>query len=47
MDILCVGDKSPMQRGFFSKNMGDLLSILGFLRRLYNFYNFVVISSLM
>ena len=39
MNILSVGDKSPMQRGFFTNSMGDLLSTLGFLGGLYNFCN--------
>ena len=36
MNILCVGDKLPMQRGFFKNNAGDLLPALSFLGRLYN-----------
>ena len=36
MNILCVGDKLPMQRGFFKNNAGDLLPALSFLRWLYN-----------
>ena len=42
MNILCVGDKSPVQRGFFTNSMGTLGSLGG----LYNFCNFVVIFSL-
>ena len=42
MDILCAGDKSPVQRGFFTNSMGALGSLGG----LYNFCNFVVIFSL-
>ena len=30
MNILHAGDKSPMQRGFFTNSVGDLLSTLGF-----------------
>ena len=41
MNILLVGDKLPMQRGFFTNSAGDLLSALGFLGGLYNFCNFV------
>ena len=43
MNILCMGDKSPVQRGFFTNNMRDLLPALGFLGELYNFCNFVII----
>ena len=43
VNILCTGDKSPMQRGFFTNSVGDLLPALGFLGRLYNFLNFVII----
>ena len=42
MNILCAGDKSPVQRGFFTNSMGALGSLGG----LYNFCNFVVIFSL-
>ena len=47
MNILRAGDKLPMQRGFFTNSAEDLLLVLGFLGGLYNFYNFVVIFSLM
>ena len=43
MNILCMGDKSPVQRGFFTNSMRDLLPALGFLGGLYNFCNFVII----
>ena len=43
MNILCMGDKSPVQRGFFTNSMRDLLPALGFLGELYNFCNFVII----
>ena len=47
MNILHAGDKSPVQRGFLTNSMGDLLPALGFLGGLYNFCNFVIIFSLM
>ena len=47
MSILCAGDKSPMQRGFFKNNAGDLLPALRFLGGLYNFCNYVIIISLL
>ena len=47
MNILHAGNKSPMQRGFFTISTGDLLLALGFLGGLYNFCNFVIIFSLM
>ena len=47
MNILHVGDKLPMQIGFFHNSMGDLLPTLGFLSGLYNFCNFVIIFSVM
>ena len=47
MNILCAGDTSPMQKGFFTNSTGDLLPTLGFLGRLYNSCNFVIIFSLM
>ena len=47
MNILYVDDKSPVQRGFFTNSVGELLPALGFLGRLYNFCNFVIIFSLM
>ena len=47
MNILYVGDKLPVQRGFFKNSAGDLLLALGFLGGLYNFCNFVIIFSLM
>ena len=45
MNILCAGDKSPVQRSFFTNSTGDLLPALGFLDRLYNFCNFVIIFN--
>ena len=45
MNILHVGDKSPVQRDFFTKSAGDLLPALGFLGGLYSFCNFVIIFS--
>ena len=47
MNILRAGDKSPVQRGFFTNNSGDLLPTLEFLGGLYNFCNLVIIFSLM
>ena len=47
MNILRTGDKSPVQRGFFTNSAGDLLPALGFLGRLYDFCNLVIIFSLM
>ena len=47
MNILHAGDKSPIQRGFFTNSTGNLLPTLGFLGGLYNFCNFVIIFSLM
>ena len=47
MNILRTGDKSPVQRGFSTNSAGDLLPTLGFLGRLYNFCNFVIIFSLL
>ena len=41
MNILRVGDKSLVQRGFFRTSAGDLLPALRFLGGLYNFCNFV------
>ena len=46
MNISHAGDKSPVQRGFFTNSAGDLLTALGFLGGLYNFCNFVIIFSL-
>ena len=46
MNILHTGDKLPVQRGFFTNSSGDLLPTLGFLGRLYNFCNLVIIFSL-
>ena len=37
MNILNVGDKLPVQRGFLTNSAGDLLPALGFLGGLYNF----------
>ena len=47
MNILCAGNKSPVQRGFFTNSAGDLLPTPGFQGGLYNFCNFVIIFSLM
>ena len=41
MNILHAGDKSPVQRVFFTNSTGDLLPTLGFLGGLYNFCNYV------
>ena len=46
MNILCIGNKSPIQRGFFKNSAGDLLLAQRFLGRLYNVCKFVIISSL-
>ena len=47
MNILRVGDQSPVQRGFFKNSAGDLLPALRFLGGLYNFCNFAIIFSLL
>ena len=47
MNILRAGDKSPMQKGLFKTGIVDLLPVLRFLGRLYNFLNFIIIFSLM
>ena len=41
MNILRAGDKSPVQRGFFTNSAGDLLPALGFLGGLHNFCNYI------
>ena len=46
MNILLVGNKSPMQKGFFTYSVGNLLPAVWFLCGLYNFCNFVIIFSL-
>ena len=46
MNILCLGNESPVQRGFFTNSTGNLLPTLGFLGRLYNFCNFAITFSL-
>ena len=46
VNILHAGDKSPVQRGFFTNSMSDLLPTLRFLGELYNFCNFVITFSL-
>ena len=46
INILRVGDKSPVQRGFFENSAGDVLLALRFLGGLYNFCNFVIVFSL-
>ena len=43
MNILRTGDKSPVQRGFFTNSTGNLLPTLEFLGGLNNFCNFVII----
>ena len=43
MNILREGDKSPVQKGFFTNSAGDVLPVLGFLGGLYNFCNFEII----
>ena len=40
LNILCVGNKSPMQRGFFKKYFFKKLPFLKFLGGLRNFGNF-------
>ena len=47
MNILCAGDKLPVQRGFFTNSVGDLLPALDFLDGLHNFCNLVIMFSLM
>ena len=47
MNILCIGNKLPVQKCFFKNRVGDSLSALRFLGGLYNFCNFVIIFSLM
>ena len=47
MNFFHAGNKSPVQRGFFTNIAGDLLPTLGFLGGLYNFFNFTTIFSLM
>ena len=42
MNILNMGNKSPVQRGYFKNSAGDLLSALRFPGRLYNFCIFVI-----
>ena len=39
MNILHMGDKLPMQQGFFTNSTRDLLPALDFLGGLYNFCN--------
>ena len=46
MNIFHVGDKLPMQSGFFKNSACSLLPALRFLGGLYNFCNFVIIFSL-
>ena len=46
MNISHVGGKSPVQRGFYTNSVGDLLTALGFLGGLHNFCTFVIIFSL-
>ena len=45
INILHAGDKLPVERGFFTNSMVDLLPALGFLGGIYNFCNFVIIFS--
>ena len=47
MNTLHAGNKSPVQRDFFTNSTGDLLPTLGFLGWLYNCCNFLIIFSLM
>ena len=47
MNIMCEGNKSPMQRGSFKNSVGDLLPALRFLGGLYNFCSFAIVFSLM
>ena len=47
MNILCVSNKLPLQRGFFKNSTGDVLLSLRLLSKLYNFCNIVIIFSLM
>ena len=47
MNILCTGNKLLLQSGFFKNSTGHLLLALRFLGRLYNFYHFVIIFSLL
>ena len=42
MNILHMGNKSPVQRGYFKNSAGDLLSALRFPGKLYNFCIFVI-----
>ena len=42
MNVLCAGDKSPVQRDFSKNGAGDLLPALRFLGGVYNFCNFVI-----
>ena len=44
MNILCRGDKLPVQRGFFTNSAGNLLPALDFLGGLYNFCNLIMFS---
>ena len=44
MNILSVGDKSLVEKGFFSNSAADLLPALGFLGGLYNFCSFIIFS---
>ena len=46
MNILCTGDKLPLERGFFKNSTIDLLLALRFLGGLYNFCNFAIMVSL-
>ena len=46
MNILCMSNKSPVQKVFFKNSTGDLLPTLRFLGGLYNFCNFVIIFPL-
>ena len=43
MNILLVGDKSPVQRSFFKNSKGNLFPTLKFLGGLYTSCNFVII----
>ena len=43
MNILCTGNKSPVQKGFLKNSTSDLLLAQRIMGGLYNFCNFVII----
>ena len=47
MNFLRAGDKLPVQRHFFKNGVGDSLPALRFLGGLINFYDFIIMFSLM